>query len=170
MKDLRITLVQNRPDQLFHSGSSVTGCLLVDVDEPKSYKHISIQFLGKAYVHWTETTREGAGDTRSTRIVQYSSSEVYVDEVQTLWTAEQSLDGSLPPGQHSFPFHFDIPPTEQSLDGSLPPGQHSFPFHIDICRAPAGALQISLPLRRLHSKALSDQSDTNCTERLGRVS
>ena len=120
MKDLRITLVQDRPDQPFYSGSSVTGSLLVDVDEPKSYKHISIQFLGSAYVHWTETRSEGSGDNRRTRTVHYSSSVVYVDVAQTVWTADQSLDGRLPPGQHSFPFQFGIPPTApSSFEGTV---------------------------------------------------
>ena len=87
MTDLRITLVQDRPDKPFRSGSSVTGNLLVNVDEPKSYERISIQFLGRAYVYWTERVTEGSGDDRRTRTVDYTSSEVYIDVEQTLWTA-----------------------------------------------------------------------------------
>lgn len=115
MKGLRIALVKDRPDQPFFSGSSITGHLLVAVDQPKSYKQICIQFLGKAYVHWTERTG------KSTHI--YTSSEVYVNVRQTLWTADQSPNGRLPPGQHSFPFGFDIPPDApssfESIEGSI---------------------------------------------------
>ena len=108
MKDLRIALVQDRPDQPFYPGSTVTGAFLVDVNEPKSYKYISIEFLGRAYVHWTKTE------------VCYSSSEVYADVRQTLWTADESPDGRLAPGQYSFPFRFDIPPNApSSFEGTV---------------------------------------------------
>ena len=116
MKDLRITVLQERPDQPFYSGSSVAGAFLIGVDEPKSYKYISIQFLGRAYVHWTET--EGSGE--NSRTVDYTSSEVYVDVRQTLWTADQSPDGRLAPGQYSFPFRFDIPSSApSSFEGTV---------------------------------------------------
>ena len=77
MKDLRITVVQERPHQPFYSGSSVAGAFLIGVDEPKSYKYISIQFLGRAFVHWTEQGPQGTG-------VDCTSLEVYVDVRQTL--------------------------------------------------------------------------------------
>ena len=112
MKDLRITVVQERPDQPFYSGSSVAGALLIGVDEPKSYKYISIQFLGRAYVHWKESNGQNT--------VQYTSSEVYIDARQTLWTADQSPDGRLAPGQYSFPFRFDIPSSApSSFEGTV---------------------------------------------------
>ena len=116
MKDLRITLVQERPGQPFYPGSSVAGALLVSVDKPKSYTHISIQFLGRAYVHWSETQGSGEGS----HTVHYTSSEVYVDDRQTLWTAAQSPEGRLAPGQYSFPFRFDVPSSApSSFEGTV---------------------------------------------------
>ena len=38
------------------------------------------------------------------RTVDYTSAEVYIDVRQTLWTADQSPDGRIAPGQYSFPF------------------------------------------------------------------
>ena len=93
---------------------------MVGVDEPKSYKHISIQFLGRAYVHWTERTDEHARE--------YTSYEVYIDVRQTLWTADQSSDGRLAQGQYSFPFRFDIPSNApSSFEGTV--GSNRYELH-----------------------------------------
>ena len=101
-------VVQGRPDQPFYPRSIVSGSFLVDVNEPKSYKCISIQFLGKARVHWAK------GED------SYSSSEIYVNERKTLWAADQSADGRLAPGQYSFPFRFVIPPNApSSFEGTV---------------------------------------------------
>ena len=120
MKGFRITVQQENPGQPYYTGSSVAGSLLVVVDKPKSCKHISIQFLGRADVHWKEVVSEGVGEDASSRIKRYISSETYVNTELTLWTADQSQDGRLPPGQHSFPFRFDIPPNApSSFEGTL---------------------------------------------------
>lgn len=120
MKDFRITVEQANPGQPYLSGSSVAGSVLVVVDKPKSYKHISIQFLGRAEVHWKEVVSEGAGEDATSRIKRYISSETYVNTELTLWTAEQSRDGHLPPGRHTFPFRFDIPAdAPSSFEGTL---------------------------------------------------
>ena len=130
MKDLRITVVQKRPDQPFYSGSSVAGAFLIGVDEPKSYKYISIQFLGRAFVHWTEQGPQGTG-------VDCTSSEVYVDVRQTLWTADQSPGGHLAPGQYSFPFRFDIPSSApSSFEGTVGSIRYELHAQTDWDRSP----------------------------------
>jgi len=105
MKELRITLEQDGQNQLFYSGSSITGSLVVVVDKPKSYKDITIHFFGRSKVQWEVWITEG----NRRRTVRYWSKEVYVDAKRSLWTAEQSPNGRLPPGQHVYPFRFDIP-------------------------------------------------------------
>ena len=120
MKDFRIIVKQANPGQPYLSGSSVAGSLLVVVDKPKSYKHISIRFLGRADVRWKEVVSEGVGEDASSRIKRCISSETYVNTELTLWTAEQCQDGRLPPGHHSFPFSFNIPPNApSSFEGTL---------------------------------------------------
>ena len=106
MKELRITLVQDRPNEPFYSGSSVTGSLVVVVDEPKRYQDISIQFFGRAKVQWTELGSSSSGRGIAAR---YWSKQIYVDAIRNLWTADQSPNGCLPPGQHIYPFCFKIP-------------------------------------------------------------
>ena len=59
MPDLRIALVQQTGSQVYYSGTTIAGNVLLSVDEPKSYKRILVQFSGRSYVHWTERHREG---------------------------------------------------------------------------------------------------------------
>ena len=120
MHSLRIT-VNDRPNQLqpFHPGSSVTGSLSVTVNGSDSHKRISIQFLGRERVQWTERRDGGGRPGSGVCIAPYTSSHKYIDEEQTLWTADQSPDGRLSPGQHSFPFCFYIPDVPSSFEGTL---------------------------------------------------
>jgi hypothetical protein len=118
--NLRIGLVQSAPNQPYYPGSTITGSLLLDVDQPESYKQILIQFSGRSYVHWTESRTEGTGDNQRTVTYTYSSTEPYVDLVAPLWNSQQSPDGKLPPGQYNWPFSFNIPPTApSSFEGSV---------------------------------------------------
>ena len=138
--NLRIGLVQTTPNQPFYPGSTITGSLLLDVDEPKSYNQILIHFSGRSYVHWTETHTvsgtnhmgHGIGVTAGghrhrhhhhhsrTETRHYTSSEAYVDVASPLWSKQQSPDGKLAPGQYSWPFSFNIPPTApSSFEGSV---------------------------------------------------
>ena len=120
MPNLRIALVQERPDQIHYGGGTITGNLLLDVAEPKSYQHISVQFSGRSHVHWTESRTEGEGDDARTVTVHYTSNENYVNLVAPLWNSQQSPDGKLPPGEYSWPFSFAIPPgVPSSFEGTV---------------------------------------------------
>jgi hypothetical protein len=155
MPDLRIALVQQTGSQVYYSGTTIAGNVLLSVDEPKSYKRILVQFSGRSYVHWTERHREGhhhhghgghgsgnhhvgsghrhhgghggsgrhhsrSGhhDNQVTR--SFTSSETYADLEATVWDNQQSPEGKLGAGQHSWPFRFDVPPTTpSSFEGSV---------------------------------------------------
>ena len=118
--NLRIGLVQSAPNQAYYPGSTITGSLLLDVDEPKSYNEILIHFSGRSYVHWSESHTTGSRRNRRRVTRHYSSSEAYVDLVSPLWNSQQSPDGKLAPGQYSWPFSFEIPPTApSSFEGSV---------------------------------------------------
>lgn len=120
MPNLRIALVQESANQVYYSGNTITGNLLLVVNEPKSYKHVSVQFVGKSYVHWTESRTEGSGNNQRTVTYSYTSTEPYVDLVATVWNNQQSPDGKLAPGQYSWPFVINIPPTvPSSFEGSV---------------------------------------------------
>ena len=114
MPTLSIALEQSRPDQPFYTGTNLSGTLYITIDEPKNYKYVTLQFVGRADVHWTESHSSGSGRHRRTHTRHYNSTEVYIDLTLTLWTPAQSPDGRLPPGQRAFPFRFTIPPTAPS--------------------------------------------------------
>ena len=120
MPNVRIALVQETSNHVYYSGSAITGNLLLDTDEPKNYKQISVHFNGKSYVHWTETRTEGSGDNQRTVTDSFTSSESYVDLIGTVWSSQQSSDGKLAPGQYSWPFRFNIPATApSSFEGTV---------------------------------------------------
>lgn len=83
-------------DHVYHSGSTVNGKLLVQVDEPQYYKNISILFFGMAEVNFFV---EG---------ILCRDSETCCLRQVTVWSSEQS-DGRLEMGEYCFPFQFLIP-------------------------------------------------------------
>ena len=100
--------------------STITGSLLLDVAEPKGYNEIMISFIGRSYVHWTESHSTGSGRNRRTTTRSYTSSESYVNLVAPLWNKQQSPDGKLAPGQYNWPFSFIVPPTApSSFEGTV---------------------------------------------------
>lgn len=120
MSNLRIALVQERPDQVYYSGSAIAGNVLLGITEPKSYKYVSIQFVGRSYVHWEERRTETSGNQRREVIYRYTSEEPYVDERLMLWTCQQSPDGKLGAAEYSWPFSFTIPPlAPSSFEGTV---------------------------------------------------
>ena len=120
MSNLRIALVQERPDQAFYSGSTIKGNLLLDVNEPRSYKYVSIKFLGRSYVHWEEHRTETSGNQRRNVVYKYTSEQSYADQDLMLWTCQQSPDGKLGAAEYSWPFSFQIHPlAPSSLEGTV---------------------------------------------------
>ena len=117
MSNLRIALVQERSnDQAYFSGSTITGNLLLDVTEPKSYKYVSVQFVGRSRVRWEEH-RTG---TTGSQIMTYSSKQSFADQGLMLWTCQQSPDGKLAPAEYSWPFSFSIlPNAASSFEGTV---------------------------------------------------
>lgn len=95
----------------FPSGSKLSGRVLIEADEEKTYRLIEIGFTGSGKVTWAE----GHGDERERR----RANEEYVRDKVTLWEeGEQSL--ALPEGRHEFPFTFCIPDTcPSSLEADL---------------------------------------------------
>ena len=108
-RDFRIVL-ENSDSQVNYSGSTLTGRLLVHVNEPQNCKKITILFFGKADVLWV----------RKNDNANFRNSETYGLHELTIWSSEQSANGQLSPGEHSFPFQFTIPQSvPSSFEGPL---------------------------------------------------
>ena len=102
----------------YDTGSAVRGDAVLDVSEPKSYKQISVRFVGKTRVSW-----ELSAFDMSTIRTKISDEEYFVNDAAILWSKEQSLDGKLAPGQYRWPFSFhiphDAPPTFEGKSGNI---------------------------------------------------
>ena len=109
---LRVALVKERPDLPFGysvSGSTIRGNVLLDVTEPKSYQYVSIKFVGRSYVNWSEP-----------KVGNFRSKQSLADLDLMLWTCQQAPDGKLPAAEYSWPFSVTIPPlAPSSFEGSV---------------------------------------------------
>ena len=98
---------------VYHPGSEVTGNLFVRVTSPQQFDDIVINLQVEGHVRWTKTTvhitpSNGISNFYTTEAVR-KVDKVYVDLTKTLRHKSETSDGSLPPGEHSFPFHFVLP-------------------------------------------------------------
>ena len=103
VKKLSITLNPGPLGVHYNPGSTITGSLTIEVDKPKKYKALEVYLLGKGKVQWTE----GSGEHNET----YSASEVYANQMLTLWRSEDSPDETFPVGRHTYQFQFVLPDT-----------------------------------------------------------
>jgi hypothetical protein len=116
---------------VYHPGSEVTGSLFVKVaaGSPQQFDNIVINLRGEGRVHWTITNvhitaSNGISNFYTTESVR-EANKVYIDLTKTLWSKSEIPDGRLPSGEHSFPFHFVLPPRVPSSHDSTVhfPGQ-----------------------------------------------
>ena len=77
VKELSITLNPRPIGEQYSPGSTLTGSLTVEVDEPKDYKALVVNLIGECKVEWSEGSKEN-------RVI-YSASEAYVSEQLVLW-------------------------------------------------------------------------------------
>jgi len=102
VKEFKIVL--NSPAQgvpFFFSGSEVSGTLVVEVDEPKSYKNIQVALVGQAHASWSESSGESSE--------KYTSNETCINLRAIVWRKEQVPTQELHAGIHNFPFQFQLP-------------------------------------------------------------
>ena len=105
VKLFEIVLEPSVSSKGYLSGSKLSGKLVVETGEAKSYKEIQISLAGTGKVEWSAGDGED-GETHRAR-------EEYVQESATLWSSasaeEEEQSGKLSEGRHEFPFTFSIP-------------------------------------------------------------
>jgi len=93
---------------VFLSGESVSGKVVVKLNEPKKMARLKVELVGKGEVHWKETRRvtRGSGDNRRTETVtdHYNASERYTNQEAVVFPGP-----SLGEGVHLFKFKFNLP-------------------------------------------------------------
>ena len=120
----KISIALNSYKSNYHSGDTITGKLLLDTSEAKSYSQIAVKFCGSSCVTITETrTFEEAYHDRlyeREEVYEYTSSDTFGNVVVPLWSSQQSPDGNLTPGQYNWPFSLTVPLTvPTSFEGSV---------------------------------------------------
>ena len=118
MKDFAIIL-SGSPNESWFAGSTVSGTVFCQSDEPKKYNKIVLVFEGRANVVWAGTRALNDIDSAFNR---KSSHRVYISASVILWnkssgTVEQG--GLLPAGTNNFPFSFLIPNVPPSYVGKF---------------------------------------------------
>ena len=106
MPKWQIKISKDNPKEAFYPGETLKGNLLVDLDTPKRYTKISVQFNGRSHVEWSVK--------RGKRTVKLTSTDLYINEVVDVWNSEQNEEGQLLEGEQSWPFSFKIPPRAAS--------------------------------------------------------
>ena len=122
VKGFKILLDQPPSGPTYFPGMEVSGTLVMEIDEPKNYKAITICLMctGRGHVHWTETRSRGSGDNRSTE-TNYTANETHVDLQNVVWSKDQSAS-MLAAGEHRHQFRFLLPQNIPSSFEARGPG------------------------------------------------
>ena len=112
VKNFRIVL----NERVVYSGSAVSGNVILEVEEPKNFKQISVVVVGRAQAPHDVSSffvPQVQGLNVQPKVV-HPRSEFYDIGSATVWNSEQCTDGHLAPGQYTFPFRVDIPSSTPS--------------------------------------------------------
>lgn len=108
----------NELSPVFYSGQTVSGQIVVELNESMEMRAIRVMFDGSAKVHWTET-KDDSSDS-------YDSSETYFHEKITLFGRHEGKSGdkeTLESGRHTFKFQYtlprDLPSSFEAFDGHV---------------------------------------------------
>lgn len=116
-KNVKIIFHDEQP--YYSPGSIVKGEVIVTAERPEPCKSIVVGILGQAFVLWTVET--GSGEDRQTRT--YTNTINYIKEKSVVWSNENSPSGELYPGDHCFPFEYqlpeDVPSSFESVNGRV---------------------------------------------------
>ncbi|ELU04845.1 hypothetical protein CAPTEDRAFT_173828 [Capitella teleta] len=163
-----ITLDTRNP--VYTAGSTLQGCVTLELAEPMKMRGIRLRFYGGANVHWSERHTSGSGKNRRTTTRHYRSSQNYFDYMLVLYGKAPNQDGDNPvhpAGRHQYPFHYTLP---QNLPSSFegPHGQVRYwincnidkPWKFDHNSKIAYTVLSMLDLNN-QANALAPQSGTN---------
>lgn len=116
---------QNMQRVFFSGYNTISGCVVLDLVEPKKTRGVYIQLLGRATTDWTESrtvTRNGKTETERVHVHDMAP---LVDIKVPLWAPPTGAESDfLPPGQYSLPFAIAtqglaLPPNFQGPHGKI---------------------------------------------------
>ncbi|XP_077984424.1 arrestin domain-containing protein 3-like [Glandiceps talaboti] len=109
---------------VYNAGDVISGNVVIDLTEEKTLSAISMRFVGKADVYWTEEENRG----KQKLVIYYSAFESYFDDKRVIWGVDSGRNPTakeealkLPKGIHRFPFTYRMPtkPLPCSFEGEL---------------------------------------------------
>lgn len=105
-------IVFENPQGVFFTGQVMSGTVCLELTEPLTMRELRLTCLGRAFVHWSEVENVGhRGGRQRIETVEHTDTEDYFQYRFSLWKGGVSDDkGSLPAGDHAFPFTFTLPP------------------------------------------------------------
>ena len=107
------------PKTFFYPGETIVGNIIVRLDSTIRCKKISLKFKGESYVKWTT----GTGDNKKT----HKNTEEYFNNSLTLAPLPPEKGITLNPGDHHYPFQFQLP-------NNLPPSVDHAPIETGYIR------------------------------------
>lgn len=114
---LKIILHHDSDQHHYYPDSDVKGAVVFTVNKPEEYDSVTVKFIGKAEVEWTEEI--GAGENKT--ITTYQNSVTYFKKKYVLWDKEDSSELSV--GEHTLPFQHhlqqNIPPSFNDHSGKV---------------------------------------------------
>lgn len=123
MGKLRAFIIElDNPQGVFFAGNFVSGRLHIELDAEMNMREIRLKFKGAANVYWTETRTTGTGSNAETVTDSYSAQETYFEQRVPVFGKGVGMgsENSLPPGEHFFPFSFQLPPSlPSSFEGGV---------------------------------------------------
>ncbi|XP_059176261.1 arrestin domain-containing protein 3-like isoform X2 [Physella acuta] len=117
LKVFEIILTNN--DCVYYSGQTLQGHVILELEKRTKVSGIRLFIRGKAFVHWTEQTMRGPGESRHKETRHHSATEDYFDVSQPLLTkatetGQPEEKRILDAGQYTYPFTFVIPQSAPS--------------------------------------------------------
>ncbi|RUS79983.1 hypothetical protein EGW08_012248 [Elysia chlorotica] len=119
MKVKTFEIVLTGPEHVYFSGQVLQGHVILELEKDTKVKGIRMVIRGKAFVHWSEQSMRGPGESRFKSIRHHSATEEYFDFSQQLLSkgaesGHQEEKRVLEAGQYTYPFQFRIPTTAPS--------------------------------------------------------
>ncbi|XP_041372265.1 arrestin domain-containing protein 3-like [Gigantopelta aegis] len=104
-------IVLSNPQGVYFTGQVLQGHVILELTEIIKLRGIRISFRGKAFVHWTDQSMRGAGQSRFREVRHHSATEEYLDiSLALLARGSKSEEKKiLPPGQYTYPFQIELP-------------------------------------------------------------
>ncbi|XP_069691629.1 arrestin domain-containing protein 2-like [Periplaneta americana] len=106
LQDFKI--IFDNPQASFFIGETVTGRLVVQLNQPKYMRSILVKFRGEANCAWSESRTVRNNGEEETHVTQYKDHDLYFENHVTLFGGTGNTE-VLPPGSHFYQFSLPLP-------------------------------------------------------------